>query len=93
MIVIKSLKELPEKCIECPCYCHTESFCQADDEQRSSEWRPFWCPLGEVEEHPTITFPQTQPYYPCYPTTFPDVIYCDNKSKPIDNLKCSDENW
>ena len=48
MIVITTLDALPEYCYECPCYNEEHVYCQADKERRTSEYRPFWCPLKEL---------------------------------------------
>ena len=88
MIVIRSVEKLPERCVECPCHNSIEDFCQADNERRSSDWRPFWCPLEEVEERPNITFPIQEPYYPYYPYYTTPEIYCNNE--PLDNLYSSE---
>ncbi len=49
MIVIKSMTNLPEHCYDCPCHNGESDYCQADEEHRYSDWRPFWCPLASVE--------------------------------------------
>jgi len=56
MIVITTMESLPEHCYECPCHDGESGYCQADKEQRYSDYRPFWCPLKEVKEaiKPTI---------------------------------------
>ena len=48
-IIISTMKELPETCCDCPCHNVENGCCQAISEYRSSIWRPFWCPLREVE--------------------------------------------
>lgn len=48
-IIISTINELPECCCDCPCHNGENGFCQADDKKRSSEWRPFWCPLKEAQ--------------------------------------------
>ena len=51
MIVITTMQELPEYCYECPCHDRDNGECQADKERRrSSEYRPYWCPLNDVKE-------------------------------------------
>lgn len=45
MIVITTMDSLPEHCYECPCHDGESGYCQADKEQRYSDYRPFWCPL------------------------------------------------
>lgn len=50
MIVIKTMTELPEHCYECPCHDGESGYCQADKEHRYSDYRPFWCPLEEVND-------------------------------------------
>lgn len=54
-IYINTLNELPERCSDCPCYNKEYDYCQADkyivndkELQRTSEWRPFWCPLNKA---------------------------------------------
>lgn len=49
MIVIKTMTELPEHCWECPCHDGESGYCQADKEHRYSDYRPFWCPLSEID--------------------------------------------
>lgn len=49
MIVIKTMTNLPEHCYDCPCHDGESGYCQADEEYRYSDWRPFWCPLASVE--------------------------------------------
>lgn len=49
MIVIKTLEALPEHCYDCPCHDGENGYCKADDLERNSDWRPFWCPLEEVK--------------------------------------------
>lgn len=55
MIVLNNLKFLPEKCYDCPCHNGEHGYCQADVNGRSSEWRPFWCPLVELKGFQLIT--------------------------------------
>lgn len=50
MIVITSMDYLPEHCYECPCHDGESGYCQADKEWRYSEYRPYWCPLKEVND-------------------------------------------
>lgn len=50
MIVIKTMTNLPEHCYDCPCHDGESGYCQADEEHRYADWRPFWCPLGEESE-------------------------------------------
>lgn len=50
LIVITTMDSLPEYCYECPCHDGESGYCQADKEQRYSDYRPFWCPLKELEE-------------------------------------------
>ncbi len=51
MIVIKTMTELPEHCYECPCHDGESGYCKADKDLRySSDYRPFWCPLVEVDK-------------------------------------------
>lgn len=45
MIVISSMEKLPEYCKDCPCCASHDGHCQADSILRTSEYRPFWCPL------------------------------------------------
>ena len=47
-VLIKSMINLPEHCYECPCHDGESGYCQADKEHRYSDYRPFWCPLVEV---------------------------------------------
>lgn len=49
MILIKTMTNLPEHCWDCPCHDGEGGYCQADEERRYSDWRPFWCPLIEVK--------------------------------------------
>jgi hypothetical protein len=51
MIAIKSITKLPEHCWECPCHDGESGYCQADKEHRYSDYRPFWCPLVEVDTY------------------------------------------
>jgi len=48
MIVITTMDLLPEHCFECPCHDGESGYCQADKEQRYSDYRPYWCPLKEI---------------------------------------------
>lgn len=50
MIAIKTMSSLPDHCYECPCHDGESGYCQADEEHRCSDWRPFWCPLVEVND-------------------------------------------
>lgn len=50
LIVITTMDKLPENCCDCPCSCHSNGTCQAIKDFRSSDWRPFWCPLKEIQE-------------------------------------------
>lgn len=49
-IIITTMNKLPEHCYECPCQHGESGYCQADKEQRYSDYRPYWCPLKEQEE-------------------------------------------
>lgn len=49
-VLIKTMKNLPEHCYDCPCHDGESGYCQADEEHRYSDYRPFWCPLVEVRE-------------------------------------------
>jgi hypothetical protein len=49
MIVIKTMTNLPEHCYDCPCHNGESGYCQADKENRYSDYRPFWCPLVEIK--------------------------------------------
>ncbi len=49
LIVIKTMTNFPEHCYDCPCHDGESGYCQADEEHRYSDWRPFWCPLASVE--------------------------------------------
>ena len=49
MIVITTIDVLPNHCYECPCH-DGDGDCQADKEQRCSDWRPYWCPLKEIHD-------------------------------------------
>jgi hypothetical protein len=49
-IIIATLDKLPERCCDCPCCKSENGTCQAIEDYRTSEWRPFWCPLKEQEE-------------------------------------------
>lgn len=46
-IVITTISELPEYCYDCPCHDGENNRCKADPCGRTSEYRPFWCPLKE----------------------------------------------
>lgn len=48
-VLIKTMTKLPEYCYDCPCHDGESGYCQADKERRYSEYRPFWCPLVEIE--------------------------------------------
>lgn len=49
LIVITTMKELPNYCYECPCHNGEHGMCEADTEKRSTlEYRPYWCPLTKV---------------------------------------------
>lgn len=48
-IIIATLDKLPERCCDCPCCKSENGMCQAIEDYRTSEWRPFWCPLKEQE--------------------------------------------
>lgn len=50
MIVLTSMEELPEHCYDCPCHDGENGYCKADDLERNSIWRPFWCPLIKIVE-------------------------------------------
>jgi ribosomal protein S26 len=62
-IIITTLDNLPEYCWNCPC-CSSVGRCRADEERRkTSEYRPFWCPLREEKEsalkesvHPALIY-------------------------------------
>lgn len=47
MIIIKTMTSLPDHCYDCPCHDGDSGYCQADEEHRYSDYRPFWCPLQE----------------------------------------------
>ena len=50
MIVITTMTELPDYCYNCPCHDGETGCCKADENKRyNSEYRPFWCPLKEIE--------------------------------------------
>lgn len=49
-IIITSMDKLPEHCYECPCHDGESGYCQADQEQRYSDYRPYWCPLKEQKK-------------------------------------------
>ena len=52
-IVITTMDNLPEYCWNCPC-CSSVGRCRADEERRkTSEYRPYWCPLREEKEEAT----------------------------------------
>ena len=54
-IVINNMKKLPNRCGECPLNNMESSYCQGDECKRSTfEWRPFWCPLSEVDDKENI---------------------------------------
>ena len=55
-IIITTMNKLPEHCYECPCHDGESGYCQADQEQRFSDYRPYWCPLKEQEEYVSIPF-------------------------------------
>ena len=49
-IIITTMGDLPEYCWNCPC-CSSVGRCRADKERRkTSEYRPFWCPLSEEKK-------------------------------------------
>lgn len=49
-VIIGTMNNLPEYCWNCPC-CSSVGRCRADKERRkTSEYRPFWCPLQEEQE-------------------------------------------
>jgi hypothetical protein len=48
-IIIATLDKLPERCCDCPCCKSENGTCQAIEDYRTSDWRPFWCPLKEQE--------------------------------------------
>jgi len=51
MIVITTIDALPDYCRDCPCHDRETGDCQADKERRYSEYyRPFWCPLKEIND-------------------------------------------
>lgn len=52
MIVITTIDALPNRCYECPCH-DGDGYCQADKEQRCSEYRPYWCPLKGITDKDT----------------------------------------
>ena len=53
-IVITTMGDLPEYCWNCPC-CSSVGRCRADAERRkTSEYRPFWCPLREEKEEQAV---------------------------------------
>ena len=46
--VIEVKGPIPDRCYECAaCSCES-GYCQADPTNRTSDWRPFWCPAHEV---------------------------------------------
>ena len=52
LIVITTMNSLPEHCYECPCHDGESGYCQADKEQRYSDYyRPFWCPLIRCDDY------------------------------------------
>lgn len=56
-IIIKTMTNLPDHCYDCPCHDGDSGYCQADEEHRYSDYRPFWCPLVETkEEEMTIKY-------------------------------------
>ena len=67
MIAIKNMQELPDKCVDCPCRNVSDESCQADEQARRSEWRPFWCPLGEVTPVINSPLPDQAPITPYIP--------------------------
>lgn len=48
-IIITTLDKLPERCCDCPCCKSENGTCQAIEDYRTSDWRPFWCPLEEQD--------------------------------------------
>ena len=48
MIVITTMKTLPEYCFDCPCNNGEYGECQADEQHRSVYYRPYWCPLKDI---------------------------------------------
>jgi len=69
-IFIKTMTKLPENCYACPCHDGESGYCQADEEHRYSNYRPFWCPLTETREESD-------------PCDFCKVIYPDADTKNI----------
>ena len=68
-IYISTMDELPEECIECPCYRDEE--CRAFKEENGSYrgvygWRPFWCPLKLDEIDEAINNPLHHPTHDQY---------------------------
>jgi rubrerythrin len=50
MIAITTMDSLPELCYECPLHDGENGQCNADKEKRySAEYRPYWCPLKDVD--------------------------------------------
>lgn len=39
---------IPDHCYDCPAHNCETGYCQADKAERSSDWRPFWCPAKEL---------------------------------------------
>ena len=50
MIVITNMESLPDHCYECPCHDGESGYCQANEELRYSDYRPYWCPLKEIHD-------------------------------------------
>jgi len=51
MVIITTINELPDYCYDCPCHDGESGRCKADTNGRyNSEYRPFWCPLKEIDE-------------------------------------------
>lgn len=49
IVIVTDMEKLPDYCTDCPFMNDVINKCQADPGGRSSVWRPFWCPLEEVE--------------------------------------------
>ena len=53
--MIKIDMEMPERCVDCPCFNGEYEVCQSNDEERlfprdMEIKKPDWCPLIEVKE-------------------------------------------
>lgn len=83
-VLIKTMTNLPEHCYECPCHDGESGYCQADEENRYSDYRPFWCPLVEaieaLEQESILDKIKRDVFNAC----------CDNYHMPVYKLDCDE---